>query len=370
MARAGADGQERGGALEALRFFAAAFIVLYHFGADAPAPLASLSPVFDRGWVATDFFLLLSGFVLGKAYGASLDEGRLGTGAFVGRRLLRIWPAHLIVLLGFVLLIKLTHAVGIEPQHPEHYRFSDLAAQAGLSHAWGLVHNADWNVPSWSLSALAVCYLAFPGGWALTRRLPGQAALAAAPAVVLVPAMLSRLLLDRPLYDLPFDYGVLRALPLFLAGLLLARGSPLLRLSRRAAGAAMGVGLAAVVGLAFAPRSEAADFTTVAGLGLVVLGADGLGRGASRLAAAGARVSFALFITHALTGAVWFGTVRWLHGHGLLPAELQWPLWALSPLAALAVAWAFDRLVDAPLQRALKALRWRPAPRRAPAPSA
>lgn len=370
MTTAQASRNERGGALEALRFFAAAFIVLYHFGADAPVPLESLSPAFARGWLATDFFLMLSGFVLGRAYGRGLDEGRVDTAGFVGRRLLRVWPAHLIVLVGFVLLVEVSGALGIAPRHPEHYRFSDLAAQAGLSHAWGLMHNADWNVPSWSLSALVACYLAFPGLWAATRRTPAVLALALAPPVVLGAALLSAVVLQRPLYDLPFDFGVLRALPLFAAGMLLARGSPALRLSRAGALAGMAAGLAIVAVLALSPRGEAADFAAIAALGLVIVCADAMGRGGSPLAAWGARVSFALFITHALTGAVWFGAVRWLQGHGLVPAALDWPLWALAPLVALGVAWAFDLLVDAPLQRALKSLRWRRDPRPAPAPSA
>ena len=69
--------EDRGGPLEALRFLAAAFIVLYHIGPEAPVHLADVSPIFARGWLATDFFLMLSGFILGRAYGRSLDEGRV-----------------------------------------------------------------------------------------------------------------------------------------------------------------------------------------------------------------------------------------------------------------------------------------------------
>ena len=57
----------RGGALDALRFFASLFVVLFHFGDEAPIPLADMHSVWARGYLATDFFLMLSGFVLARA---------------------------------------------------------------------------------------------------------------------------------------------------------------------------------------------------------------------------------------------------------------------------------------------------------------
>ena len=62
----------RGGALDALRFAAALLIMLYHFGSESPIKLYRLNEVFARGYLATDFFLMLSGYVLGRAYGPSL----------------------------------------------------------------------------------------------------------------------------------------------------------------------------------------------------------------------------------------------------------------------------------------------------------
>ena len=45
------------------------FVVLFHFGDEAPIPLHALHSVWERGYLATDFFLMLSGFVLARAYG-------------------------------------------------------------------------------------------------------------------------------------------------------------------------------------------------------------------------------------------------------------------------------------------------------------
>ena len=64
----------------------------------------------------------------------------------------------------------------------------------------------------------------------------------------------------------------------------------------------------------------------------------------------GARLSFALFITHALTGLIWFGGLNALQRVLPLTPGLHWLLWAGSMPLALAVAALFHQRVDAPLQ--------------------
>src|SRR3712207_5722681 len=91
-----ADPLNRGGALDLLRFLAAGFIVLYHYEAYAPARFQDIHEALTRGYLGTDFFLMLSGYVLGRAYGPRLD--RVGPTGFLIRRVARVWPGHLIVL--------------------------------------------------------------------------------------------------------------------------------------------------------------------------------------------------------------------------------------------------------------------------------
>src|SRR5215217_3293570 len=143
----------RGGALDALRFVAALLIVVYHFGGDAPVALDTLHPVFDRGYLATDFFLILSGFVLGRAYGAQVLSGRTGLGGFLKKR--------------------------VAPRNPEHYTPLAMAMQALLVQAWGLPGGGGWNQQSWSLSALIVCYAGFPLAWRWISKMTSPSALLA-----------------------------------------------------------------------------------------------------------------------------------------------------------------------------------------------
>ncbi len=62
----------RGGWLDALRVIVGALIILYHFREAAPVPLGRLHPVFDRGYLLTDFFIIDSGYVLARIHGDRL----------------------------------------------------------------------------------------------------------------------------------------------------------------------------------------------------------------------------------------------------------------------------------------------------------
>ena len=95
----------RGGWLDALRFIVGALIILYHFREAAPVPLGQLHPVFERGYLLTDFFIIDSGYVLARIYGDRLASGQASLRAYARQRLLRVIPAHLAVSLVLVLLV-------------------------------------------------------------------------------------------------------------------------------------------------------------------------------------------------------------------------------------------------------------------------
>eukprot|EP01030_Chromulinospumella_sphaerica_P019029 gene19029-18905_t len=214
----------RGGALDLLRFLAAVLIVLYHFGQDAPVTLEALHPVFGRGYLATDFFLILSGYVLGRAYGGQVLSGRVGPARFLGKRIQRLWPAQLIVLAGLALIVMTSGLVGLSTHHPENYRPQAFAMQLVFAQAWGIPGGGGWNHQSWSLSALVVCYGAFPLLWTWISRLKSSVAMLALGMLAVVGGdLLCVALLGRPIYDLSFHFGLLRAMPLFLLGLCIAK---------------------------------------------------------------------------------------------------------------------------------------------------
>jgi peptidoglycan/LPS O-acetylase OafA/YrhL len=206
VARSGQDG--RGGALDALRLVASLLIVLYHFGMNAPVPLEDLHPVFGRGYLATDFFLILSGYVLGRAYGDQILSGRIGLFAFLGKRLARIWPGQLVVLATLAALVALAAVLGVAPNHPEHFTPRAIFMQALLVQAWGVPGGEGWNFQSWSLSALIGCYAAFPVLWRwIGRATSPSSLLALGLTAVMAGDVLCVTLLGHATYDLDFHLG-------------------------------------------------------------------------------------------------------------------------------------------------------------------
>lgn len=340
----------RGGALDALRFLASAFIVLFHFGPDAPVPLARLQEMFGSGYLATDFFLILSGFVLARAYGGAVTGG-MGLGPFMARRLARIYPAHVITLAALVAILLSAAAVGVAPAHPEHFEWAALVPNLLLVHAWG--YGGDtWNIPTWSLSALAACYLAFPSLWrAIVRiRRPGLC-LALFLGLIAVTDLAAMSLLGTEAFDLPFRLGLVRAAPLFVAGLLLARLCQTAALSKRAS---LAVGLAGIAAFAVEALTDAPDLLRIVATGAVIVGCGQAVARPSRLVEWGGKLSFSLFITHTIAGMLWFDLVG-LKLLELSPAPVwQWTVWSGSLAFALALAAGFHHLVDTPLQARLK----------------
>lgn len=340
----------RGGALDALRFAAAAFITLYHFGAEeAPRTLGSIHPVFERGFLATDFFLLLSGYVLARTYGPRLEAGRVGAGHFLVRRLARVWPAHILVLAAFALLVLAAGAAGLAFNHPEAYRWDAFARQAVLVHAWGLGHAIGWNSATWTLSALVVCYAGFPVLWRGLAALRPTAALAVGVGGLAIADALAQAA-GADLYRLDPAIGLGRGLPLFLLGAAVARYAMGVPPNR---GTAWLVGVGGAGALIASQLVPGWSFVSLLALAAIILaaGTHAPRRPSRRLADAGA-LAFALFITHNLVGLVWFRALKlspWP-----LSEPVAWTVWALVFPACFLAAWLFDRLIDSPIQGWLK----------------
>ena len=350
-----ANASSRGGALDLLRFAAALLIMLYHFGNESPIKLYHLNPVFARGYIATDFFLMLSGYVLGRAYGPAIQNAKISWGRFWVRRASRVWPAHLIVMAAFGLYVFAGQTwFGVAP-NPARFAWSAFVQQVFLIHAWSPINPpADgWNLPSWSLSALLVCYAAFPWVWkALARVRPAVVLVVIGLAAMVAGDSTARDLYDRPLYDLPFQLGVMRALPLFLLGMCLAQAVSLHWPSKIAARILMWGGLVAFVCLAGFGRF---DFLTMAAIAAVILGAGRLPvRKPNALFESAAKMSFALFITHTFVGVIYWDQIHTLIYRVPIPLVYQWAMWVAGFPLAIACAWAFDKWIDQPIQNRIK----------------
>lgn len=346
----------RGGPLDALRFMAAFCMVLYHYSFEAPIALAKVHPIWSRGYLATDFFLIVSGYVLGRIYGDRVANAKMSNLGFFRRRAMRVIPAHLIMLSGLVAFVIGCTLVGYAPAHMEYFDWSQLPAQVLLLTSIGVPGGHGWNDPSWSLSALLVCYAAFPFLWRAFSRLKSPVvSLIAGFAVLAAADIAANLILHRDVFQIPQEIGALRALPLFILGAMLARFSENVAISPWIARALGLTALAALIGVQMIGRFDFISILLIAAM-VVGAGATPVNRPSHALEK-GAVISFSLFITNEPVRIVLFGVIHLIEKKLHAGLGLEWALWAITPAIAVAFAVAFHYGVDMPTQRWIKRRR-------------
>lgn len=262
-------------------------------------------------YLFVDFFFVLSGFVITHAY-----LGRLNTapqaGAFLVRRLGRVWPLHAVTLVAFVPLeiLKAVSVGGETAAFAGRFAPSSIVSSLFLVHSLGVESELTWNMPSWSISAEFFAYVTFAVLCLLARRtwLVTASALALSAAGAFVVMGWSDHYIDTS-----FDYGYFRCLYGFFAGHVVYR----LFLGARTAGftalPAAGVtevaSLAAVVAFVSLARGDALSYASPLVFGAVVWVFAFEGGPFSRLLATGpfqwlgAR-SYSIYMVHALVIAI------------------------------------------------------------------
>jgi peptidoglycan/LPS O-acetylase OafA/YrhL len=299
-----ADGQEIR-PLTGVRAFAALWVVLLHFHAQWALlmPGLSLGQTFaQRGSLGVDVFFILSGFILSYVYLADKPELSWARHRrFLWLRIARIYPVHVFTFGSLALLVlgaRLLH-IHIEGEYP----LNRVPFELTMTHAWWwFLEPGGWNYPSWSISAEWFAYLVlFPlSAWVLRRRWKTPALL-----VIAYAALLTWLTLMTGNVD---GRRLSRVSCEFLAGAMafgIFRQNPqFTRLCQRSATTLVGVVL---VIAASGPASALYPFWLLVllfPLMLVGLTADGTWVGrflGSPAVVWGGRVSYSLYMTHALT---------------------------------------------------------------------
>ncbi len=173
--------------LTAIRGLLALWVVLYHIGFELSFYLPDwTNTLVHSGYLAVDFFFVLSGFVIAYTYQAALmerfDKGTLWQ--FYLKRVARIYPLHLLILLlyvGYTLLFVI-----FDRGFPGSERFSidGFVTSLFLISNWGIIDYLPWNVPAWSISAEMGAYLLFPLLCVLLSKVHNRAATVLAVAVI------------------------------------------------------------------------------------------------------------------------------------------------------------------------------------------
>ncbi len=352
--------------LDGLRGVAAIIVVFFHLA--EPLSSSHLDNLVNHGYLAVDFFFILSGYVMGYAYDDRWDK--LTIGSFLRRRFERLQP---LVVLGMLL-----GAIG--------FYFTD-------STIWPLIH----TVPVWKLLVvMLIGYTLIPVplsmdirgweemhplnsvGWSLffeyianilyavgLRKLSNKAL---GWFVFVAAAVLLHLAVTNPNGDLTGGWtlnalhlrvGITRTIFPFFAGLLLSRVARPVYIKNAFAWCSL-----LVAAVLFMPRLGGADHLWVNGLYeafciivifplVIYIGAGGVVRNQSeeKICKFFGDISYPLYMTHYVL--VYF-YVAWVSNHPGTTIMQAWPYALLTFTGALVLAYASLKLYDEPVRSWLR----------------
>ncbi|MCJ2035714.1 acyltransferase family protein [Methylobacterium sp. J-068] len=351
-------------ALTALRFVAAAYVLVFHY-AGFFFPGAAPPAVIGLGYSGVTFFFLLSGFILAYNYHAVDLSDRAALARFGRARVARIYPVYL-VCLALSLPWFAAWVMKSAPPLQGLMAASGILAPLGL-HAWVPGAACALDCPSWSVSAELFFYALFPLLLPLALRAPGRVALltlgawgAMSAAAILAWARYAPgLSLISPeagagpvLLAQAIKYNPLLRLPEFVAGLLLYAAWTRMRM---ATPALLGLStLSALALIAAAPRLPEAllhnGLTALAWAPLILAGAQiRSGPLVSPWFVFLGRISFALYLVHSPVYALVNSLDRAALGGRL--AALPWLGAGLAAALALALSLALHLGVEEPARR-------------------
>jgi peptidoglycan/LPS O-acetylase OafA/YrhL len=150
--------------LTSLRGLAALWVVLYHIHVYLQDYLSEpLIFLISKGYLAVDFFFILSGFIISLSYNEKINLFEFSTiSTFFKKRFARVYPLHFVVLIIYISIPLIFSFYG--KSFPDQNRFSinNFILSFLLINNWGLSENLSWNIPSWSISTEFAAYLSFP----------------------------------------------------------------------------------------------------------------------------------------------------------------------------------------------------------------
>ncbi|CAH2604768.1 membrane protein of unknown function [Rhodovastum atsumiense] len=209
--------------LTACRALFAGWVFAYHVNLQAHFDplLGPLGGVVRSGAMGVDGFFILSGMILAYAH-PDLGPTLQRAGAFWVKRLVRIYPLHLLMITLMAAMLGSAWMVGLQPREPGRFGPDELLSHLLLVQAWGFSDRWAWNYPSWSISAEWAGYLVFPLLLPLLRPARG-AMLAGLIAACLAALGAAQLYAISAGLSLTYDGGLLRFFPEFIAGVLALR---------------------------------------------------------------------------------------------------------------------------------------------------
>lgn len=337
--------------LTSLRFWAAFWVALYTFW---PNLDAGFVPVLTtKGYLGVELFFVLSGFILAHVYLVSFGEKRFSYRSFLWARIARVYPLHIVTLLGVMALGLGAVAVGLSID-ASVLSWKTLIPNLLMVHAWGFASESGWNHPSWSISAEWLAYLTFPlfatGAWAMRSR-PWLAVGLTSAGLVATYLVFERLA-GFPLTQATFNWGGLRILPCFAFGCalyLVYRSAPLPR-PRLLALMALSVVIASA-------SIAAWDGITVLASGLLILALASIPVGQAKILGSGpavylGEISYAIYMVCAPWQMLGVNLAARFSGTDTKALPLVW--WLMIMVGLVVVAALAHHLVERPARNWLR----------------
>jgi peptidoglycan/LPS O-acetylase OafA/YrhL len=330
--------------LDALRIVGALMIVVFHFNRfinlDGRWQLAD--DTIKSFSLIVDLFFVISGYVMAAVY-----TGRLTSpakyGDFLKKRVARLGPLHWLTLLAFIVIAAAGSAGLINERDPSRYDASCIVPNVLFIHAWGVCRAQTYNFVSWAISAEMGLYIALP----LLFWITGKGRLVTAALAVGSLALLAWISRDGETFSQwTYNFGVARAVPGFLLGMLAFQIRPWLAKLPAAPWVMWGLVAAFLVASALgAPRNALLLVMYLIGLAGVAADAAGPVGPVTRRLAPWAQLSFTLYMLHPLALKIalnWVGFGMWkLNGDAMRLWVLAWVL-LLIPIAYLSLV-LFER---------------------------
>lgn len=330
-----------------MRGIAALAVVLFHFKIHVAYPIASipiLGPIIFHGDLGVDMFFILSGFVMTYVYDLPVPGTRFDFRKFYIRRIARIYPIHVITLLGAFVMLAAGGVLGFVQVDRSQLLWA-VPTQLLLLH--GIVPDTapTLNYPSWSVSSEMFAYLLFPG-FALLYRIVRYPVLLAVASMAMLYVMMDATSLGA--------FGAIRVSTEFILGMglcLMLRD----RHSRIVGSAVMALGFAIFI---IAVNLNSYRSIAILGLAVAISGAfvGHQERPATlpiRMLTYLGQISYSLYMVHALIEAPGFrvaqivtGVPKDQHGLGVL---------ALMVVAAIVAASLLYHIVEQPCRHMIVA---------------
>lgn len=221
--------------LDSVRGIAAISVVIHHlllmptFLAIFPHNAWINCSFFRSAWLLVDLFFVLSGMVMSLSYVES-EFGRFSLREFMVRRLARVYPLHIVMLIANLLFrflrIGLVTA-GVVVAAPMAFEVNNAYSfllNVLLLHSMGFIDYLSWNAPSWSISVEFYTYLVFGLVVLIAQRLRSLLWLYVLAGFLVVGSLFVIVfVLDKTSLGLQTDFGILRCFVSFFIGVLTVR---------------------------------------------------------------------------------------------------------------------------------------------------